>query len=267
MTRSSDEDLDRYAREATDREMERRLQRLQRQTAPIQKRDAPAPAGIYFPPHVERRRRLFYAELAQAGIVSGWGLTSGRHVSPDCGPGRDGQGLDLTHWVRTLEDDARPNGPSAWAQLDTTHPIEKMFRKGSLAPDEAVAAARYRAAQVWDRFFRRAHGIGGGGGFMSESVDGSADPQASAVARMDATRERLYVMDEPGMTLIRFSDLDSVCGAGMRIADISKRSGRDPKTIRESLFSGLDVVTGYARWDRLLQGVQIVAAYEERRRA
>ena len=73
MTRSSDEDLDRYAREATDREMERRLQRLQRQTAPIQKRDAPAPAGIYFPPHVERRRRLFYAELAQAGIVSGWG--------------------------------------------------------------------------------------------------------------------------------------------------------------------------------------------------
>jgi hypothetical protein len=264
MTEISKDDLDRYAREATDREMERRLRRLHRQDRPADERDTGTPKGIYFPPHIERRRRLFYAELAQAGVISGWGVATGSHAPPDMAPGRDGQLLDMSHFVPTPADPERPNGPRVWARLDTRHPIDSMYRRGSLAPDKDVAICRYRAAQVWERYFNRANGIGGGPGFMSESVDGSGDPQAAMHARMEATMERLNVMDAPGMTERRFRDLDSVVGYGKTPTQVANGTGRTANAVKKSIFAGLDAVAGFARWDRLMQGVQIVAAYKHR---
>ena len=264
MTDLSKDQLDRYAREATDREMERRLRRLHRQDRRADERETGAPKGIYFPPHVERRRRLFYAELAQAGVISGWGMATGNHTPPAGEPGRDGQLLDMSHFVPTPADPKRPNGPRVWARLDTRHPIDAMYRRGSLAPDRDVAICRYRAAQVWERYFNRANGIGGGPGFMSESVDGSGDPQAAMHARMEATMERLNAMEAPGMTERRFKDLDSVVGYGMAPKQVGDRDGRTLNAVKKSLFAGLDAVAGFARWDRLMQGVQIVAAYEQR---
>lgn len=264
MTDLSKDQIDRYAREATDREMERRLRRLHRQDRRADERETGAPKGIYFPPHVERRRRLFYAELAQAGVISGWGMATGNHTPPAGEPGRDGQLLDMSHYVPTPADPERPAGPRAWARLDTSHPIDAMYRRGSLAKDQATAYGRYRAAQVWERYFNRANGIGGGPGFMSESVDGSGDPQAAMHARMEATMERLNVMDAPGMTERRFKDLDSVIGYGKTPTQVANGTGRTANAVKKSVLAGLDAVAGFARWDRLMQGVQIVAAYEQR---
>ena len=264
MTDHHQKDPAQLAREATDREMDRRLARLNRTDASVPGRRAPAMKGIYHPPHVERRRRLFYAELAQAGVISGWGLPSGKHAAPNVEPGRAGDVLEMTHWVATPADESRPNGPRAWAPLDTRHPIMSMYRRGSLASDEATAFGRYRAAMVWDRYFNQAYGIGSGPDFCPDHVDGSGDPQAGMLARMEASMERLNVMDAPGMTERRFRDLDSVVGLGRTLTEVGDRDGRTLNAVKKSLFAGLDAVAGYARWDRLLQSVQVTGAFTER---
>ena len=274
MTNLSKDELDRYAQEATDREMERRLRRMHRQDRPSEQRDTGAPKGIYFPPHIERRRRLFYAELAQAGVISGWGVATGNHAPPDMAPGRDGQLFDMSHWIATTEDEygratdkKDPNKPDTWARLDTSHPIERMFRRGSLAKDGLVADARYKAAIVWMKFFERAAGIGGGPGFCQDAVDGSSDPMAAMLARLEASEQRDAVRQAPGMTAIRFRDLDSVVGAGHSITQRAKATGRVGKSVRKSLFAALDAVSGFPKWASHLERVQVQAAFEHRRQA
>lgn len=256
--------FERYAQEATQREADRRIARLNREDRRQAERNPPEAKGIYFPPRVERRRRMFYADLAQAGVISGWGMSAGSAERLTGEPGRDGQSRDLSHFVPTPADPSRPNGPRVWAQLDTGHPIDAMFRRGSLGSDEAVAVVRYRAAQVWERYFNRAAGIGGGPGFCADAVDGTGDPQAGMHARMEASMERLNAMQAPGMTERRFKDLDSVVGYGRAPGAVGKRDGRTANAVKKSLFAGLDAVAGYARWDMLMQGVQVVAAYEDR---
>lgn len=182
-------------------------------------------------------------------------------------PGREDDGQRLTHYVATLSEPDNPRSLLVWAQLDTGHPIAEMFRKGSLGTDEAQAYGRYRAAEVWYRFYTKVSGRSGYNAVMGEMVDGSADPEAGAVSVLNAAHERLAVLDAKGMTKIRFDDLDSVVGAGNRIADRALATGRDQKTVRKSLLRGLDAVSGFGRWDKEIQRVQVVAAYDQKRRA
>lgn len=171
-----------------------------------------------------------------------------------------------THWVATPADPDRPQGPRSWAKLDMSHPVEKMLRRVFTRPnvtfeEKARALARYRAAQVWYKLFLRAYGLDGYNALLGDLVDGSSDPQARQNAMMDAVRERLCVLDVPAMTTRRFDDLDSVVGYGNTVTEQARRSGRDPKTVRESVIAGLDAVSGFARWDRQMQAVQVVASY------
>jgi hypothetical protein len=66
------------------------------------------------------------------------------------------------------------------------------------------------------------------------------------------------------MTERRFRDLDSVVGLGRTLTEVGDRDGRTLNAVKKSLFAGLDAVAGYARWDRLLQSVQVTGAFTER---
>lgn len=168
------------------------------------------------------------------------------------------------HWVPTPADPDRPSGPRAWARLDISSPIEKMFRKGTLGQDEATAYARYRAAQVWFRFFIRAIGADGYSPMLGEVVDGSGDPQAAITIKFEAVQERVNTLDV--LTIRRFDDLDAVVGFGKTIAQRAIETDRSAKTVRESVLKALDIISGYPCWDKHMQQVQVVAAYPDRDR-
>lgn len=176
--------------------------------------------------------------------------------------GRDGQPLELTHEARVSE----AKQADEWASFDTSHPIEKMYRRGSLGGSELQSFGRYRAARVWYQFFIKCQGLGSLGEWLREHVDGSGDPQASIASRMDATMQRVNILDCSGMTYRRFKDLDLVCGAGHRIAEVAKATARDQKTVRESLLSALDVVSGYRLWESHLQAVQVIWVRDNRKK-
>lgn len=170
-------------------------------------------------------------------------------------PGRDGNPLELAARARVNQN---PKEPDQWAPFDVSHPIEKMRLRGSLGADALQIDLRYRSARVWFVFWNRAFGYGHDA-TLRESVDGSSDGTAAADARAQAVIDRTKILAQPGMTRRRFHDLDAVCGAGMRFADVARATHRTGDTVRESVLTGLDVVAGFEPWDRYIQGIPTLA--------
>lgn len=233
--------------------------------------------GIYFRPETEDRRDQFYGDcsrvlpltsLEEEAIAlsvherraSMAGYSSARHPEP----GRDGQAQNLNYRARVNLD---PKSPDEWAAFDTGHPIEKMRIRGSLGQPWHIAFNRYRAARVWYSMWVRALGLSTMGEFMAEQVDGGGDKESGVLARMDAANQRVEVLKQRGMTPLRMSILDSVCGAGTRISEIAHATGRDRKAIRKCLLGGLDAVYAFPRWNKQIEAVQVIWTEPITRRA
>ncbi|MDG1417834.1 MAG: hypothetical protein P8P99_08540 [Maricaulis sp.] len=171
------------------------------------------------------------------------------------GPGRDGCRLELNARARVNDN---PKQADQWALFDVSHPIEKMRWKGSLGSEQIVADRRYRAACVWQKFFYKCQGLTTTREWLQEHVDGTGDPHAAPAARMDASMQRLNVMEQVGMTRRRFEDLDSICGLGLTVSEQGRATSRHPSSVRESFLSALDVVGGFPEWDREMERVGVL---------
>jgi hypothetical protein len=171
--------------------------------------------------------------------------------------GRDGQKLDLSARAQVNEISKQRD---QWASFDTSHPIEKMRARGSLSSDPLTADRRYRAARVWLQLYLTSQGLTSGGEWLQELVDGTSDPEASSIAKLHASNERIqFQRSELGsrddVANARFGVLDSVCGYGRSISEVVKATNRQKKTVRAQLFFGLDAIGGYALWDKRMESV------------
>ncbi len=177
--------------------------------------------------------------------------------------GRDGENLQLTHRARVNDN---PKHADQWADFDTSHPIEKMRVRQSLGTSAQQRFRRYCAAKVWLTFFLKAQGFNVST-WLKEQVDGTGDPEASALSRLDAMMQRMNVIDASLMDLSahrslvmqrRFFDLDSVCAIGFTVSEVANRTGRSERGVKKSLLSGLDAISGYAPWDKHLEAVGVL---------
>lgn len=177
--------------------------------------------------------------------------------------GRDGGNLQLTHRARVNDN---PKHADQWADFDTSHPIEKMRVRQSLGTSVQQRFRRYCAAKVWVTFFLKAQGFNVST-WLKEQVDGTGDPEASTLSRLDALMQRMNVIDASLVDLSahrslvmqrRFFDLDSVCAIGFTISEVANRTGRSERGVKKSLLSGLDAISGYAPWDKHLESVGVL---------
>ena len=166
-----------------------------------------------------------------------------------------------------------PKAPDEWALFDVSHPIERarlrLERKGAcwLGDDERDVDRRYRAARVWAELYQRAHGRTSGP-VLSERVDGHGDSQIGAEMRAQASMDRMRIIhgrsergEEPahGMTPLRASYLDAVCGEGFTYSGYAERIGLSHQVVRRELVKALDAVAGYSPWANRIERVVVLA--------
>jgi hypothetical protein len=168
--------------------------------------------------------------------------------------------------VNETEPDARDrHGADKWGQFVARTPLDRAYGKfiarGScwLGQDETEVLRRYRAGRLWFRKWNMAQGLGYDA-TLREAVDGGGYAEGGINARLQASTDRMRISrDEPRLTAKRFGDLDAVCGVGLEPGEHGRNTGRDAKTVKESVIAGLEVIIGYSPWQRHLEAETVLA--------
>jgi len=168
--------------------------------------------------------------------------------------------------VNETEPDPRDRmGSDKWGEFKPDTPIDRAYcrfiGKGScwLGSEEAEVLRRYRAGRLWFRIWNTSQGLSYDA-TLRESVDGGGYGQGGINARLQAATDRMRIFqDEPRLTKLRFGDLDAVCGVGYEPGEHGRNTGRDAKSVKESVTAGLDVIVGHSSWQRLLDAEPVLS--------
>jgi hypothetical protein len=232
-------------------------------------RDYVEPISGFLSDAVQARRRCFY-ELAdkilplddqfireRQATVQAWAdRLSSERVLGSIPPGREGQ--NKTEMLGRAQVNENPKQPEEWVMFQAEHPIDVMRIKGTLGRSEAETVRRYQAAIVWHKFLVRAEGGESSGGWLSEKVDSSPDPEQGIIKKAEAASQRAAIRSAPGVTSNRFADLDSVVGRGTTLRERAKDTNRHHSSVRESVLAGLDAVAKFDKWQNHLDGIEVL---------
>lgn len=174
-------------------------------------------------------------------------------------PGRDGQEQAVTRvWVTTADEDGRI--VQNLELFDARHPIEQMWRKGSLDTimaldgehkDPEQGKLRYCAARLWSEHYDMASGKTDYNAGLSERVDTSRRRGSPIETLVDKYRPRLECYDKKVLTEIQWDVLDAIAGQGFTMTECAKQRGRDRKTVRKAFLTGLDRLVKFYPYDEM----------------